>query len=100
MSGSISRKTPQQFQWLKESILKNPVLHDLSLVGSLVDHLSEHVNAMINVAYKQHYKYNDVIMREGDMFATECFLIESGTFDFHMDPSLNMSSDHDRLMQE
>lgn len=96
-------KTQQQSDWLKDAISKNQTLRDMGI------HLENHVDAMVSVAYQQTVKQGDIVMQGGDLFATEFYVIQEGSFEVVMDRSSTshttaeaglQGSENERMVEE
>ncbi len=66
-------KTPEEVQFIKQAILENKYLREVVIA---VDDPAD-LEAMIRIAYKRKVKKGDVIIREGDLFADEFFIVSS-----------------------
>ncbi len=52
---------------------------------------------MVNAAFKREVKASEVVIHEGDMFQSEFFIVESGSFQFSV--SQRYGGEHDKIDQ-
>ncbi|CAD7927324.1 unnamed protein product [Amoebophrya sp. A25] len=88
---AMSTKTAEEAEFVRQAIKNNKVIHDL------IELTPEHIDAMVRVAYKQNVAAKEVLIREGDLFATQFYIVASGAFEFSI--AAKNGSEHDKLFQ-
>lgn len=71
-------KTPEQAAMIREAIVNNAHLHDLLKIHP------DDLEQMVRVAHRKEVRPGEIVIREGDMFAEEFFVVERGAFQFHI----------------
>ncbi|CAD7955374.1 unnamed protein product [Amoebophrya sp. A120] len=84
-------KSAEDAEFIRNAIKQNKILKDL------IDLSEEDVNAMVRVAYKLEVHTGEILIKEGDLFATEFFVVKSGNFVFNI--AARNGSEHDKLFQ-